>query len=427
VTRVLVVGSGGREHALAWRLARDPSVTELLAAPGNPGIAQHASCVPVAADDLHGLVALAEREDVGLTVVGPEGPLVAGLADRLLERGLAVFGPSAAAARIEGSKRWAKDLCERHGIPAGGSRSASTLDEAVDALDAFGPPYVVKADGLAAGKGVVITEDRGEAVRAVERSLLEGAFGEAGSTVVVEEHLEGREVSAFALADGTSGVALAFAQDFKRVGDDDAGPNTGGMGAYTPVPFVDAATAERIRTEVLERTVAVMAAEGVSYRGVLYAGVMLTDRGPKVLEFNCRFGDPETQAILPLLGSEPAGLFLACVGGRLGAARIDLMPGACVTVVIASGGYPTPGPTGFAISGLEAAGEVEGATVFHSGTAERQGRVVTAGGRVLSVSATGPSIAEARDRAYEAVRRVSFEGMHLRTDIAALAVKEEGT
>jgi phosphoribosylamine--glycine ligase len=427
VTRVLVVGSGGREHALVWRLARDPSVTELLAAPGNPGIAQAATRVPVAADDLHGLVALAEREDVDLTVVGPEGPLVAGLADRLRERGLAALGPSAAAARLEGSKRWAKDLCERHGIPAGASRSASTVEEAVDALDAFGPPYVVKADGLAAGKGVVITEDRGEAVRAIERSLLEGAFGEAGSMVVIEEHLEGREVSAFALADGTSAVALAFAQDFKRVGDDDAGPNTGGMGAYTPVPFVDAATAERIRTEVLERTVAVMAAEGVPYRGVLYAGVMLTDRGPKVLEFNCRFGDPETQAILPLLGSEPAAPFLACAGGRLGGARIEPMPGACVSVVIASGGYPAPGPTGFAISGLEAAGKVDGATVFHSGTAERQGRVVTAGGRVLSVSATGPSIAEARDRAYEAVGRVSFEGMQLRTDIAALAAKEEGT
>src|SRR5262245_33576950 len=282
--KVLVVGSGGREHALAWRLGRDPSVSDLLAAPGNPGIARHATCVPVAADDLDGLVALAEREDVDLTVVGPEGPLVAGLADRLSERGRAVFGPSAAAARLEGSKAWAKDLCERHGIPAGGSRSARTVDEAADALDAFGPPYVVKADGLAAGKGVVITEDREEAVGAIARSLVEGSFGQADSTVVVEEHLEGREVSAFALSDGTTAVPLAFAQDFKRAGDDDAGPNTGGMGAFTPVPFVDAETAERIRTNVIERTVAAMAAEGVPYRGVLYAGLMLTERGPKVLE-----------------------------------------------------------------------------------------------------------------------------------------------
>jgi phosphoribosylamine--glycine ligase len=427
VTKVLVVGSGGREHALAWRLSRDPSVTELLAAPGNPGIARHATCAPVAADDLDGLVALADREDVDLTVVGPEGPLVAGLADRLSERGRAVFGPSAAAARLEGSKAWAKNLCERYGIPAGGSRPARTVDEAVDALEAFGPPYVVKADGLAAGKGVVITEDREEAVGAIERSLVEGAFGEAGSTVVVEEHLEGREVSAFALADGTTALPLAFAQDFKRMGDDDAGANTGGMGAYAPVPFVDVETAERIRTDVLERTVAAMAAEGVPYRGVLYAGLMLTESGPKVLEFNCRFGDPETQVLLPLLGSDPAGLFLACGAGTLGGARVEPLPGACVTVVVASGGYPAPGPMGFEVSGLEAAEDVAGVTVFHSGTAKRQGRVVTAGGRVLSVSAAGPSIAEARDRVYEAVGRVSFEGMQHRTDIAALAAKEEGT
>jgi phosphoribosylamine---glycine ligase len=425
--KVLVVGSGGREHALAWRLARDPSVTSLLAAPGNPGIAGQATCVPVGADDLDGLVSLVEREDVDLTVVGPEGPLVAGLADRLSERGRAVFGPSAAAARLEGSKAWAKDLCERHGIPSGGSRSARTVDEAVDALDAFGAPYVVKADGLAAGKGVVITEDRDEAVRAIERALVEGAFGNAGSTVVVEEYLEGREVSAFALADGTNAVVLGFAQDFKRVGDDDAGPNTGGMGAYTPVPFVDAATADRIRVDVLERTVAALAAEGVPYRGVVYAGLMLTERGPKVLEFNCRFGDPETQAIMPLLASEPGELLRACADGALGDGRVERLPGACVTVVIASGGYPAAGTTGIEVSGLEAAGELEGVTVFHAGTAERQGRVVTAGGRVLSVSATGATIGRARDRAYEAVERLSFEGMQHRTDIAALAAKEEGT
>ena len=425
--KVLVVGSGGREHALAWRLARDPSVTELLAAPGNPGIAGVARCEAVPADDLDGLVALAEREDTDLVVVGPEVPLVVGLVDRLSDRGRAVFGPSAAAARLEGSKAWAKGLCERHAIPAGGSRSARSMEEGVDALDAFGPPYVVKADGLAAGKGVVITEDRAEAVHAIERALVGGAFGQAGSTVVVEEHLEGREVSAFALADGSTAVPLAFAQDFKRIGDDDTGPNTGGMGAYTPVPFVDAAMAEAIGTDVLERTVAAMAAEGVPYRGVLYAGLMLTADGPKVLEFNCRFGDPETQVVLPLLGSEPAALFRACAEGTLPGAGVEIRPGACVTVVVASGGYPASGPTGFEISGLAEAGALEGVTVFHSGTAERQGRVVTSGGRVLSVSAIGRSIAEARDRAYEAVGRVSFEGMQHRTDIAALAAKEEGT
>ena len=425
--RVLVVGAGGREHALAWRLARDPAVQKLFAAPGNAGIARDAECVRVAPDDAAGMLAFVERERIDLTVVGPEGPLVAGLADRLAERGHPVFGPSSEAARLEGSKAWAKDLCGRYGIPAASGLRADSMSEALGALDAFGPPYVVKADGLAAGKGVVITEERDEAVRALERALVEGEFDEAGSTVLVEEHLTGREVSAFALADGTTALTLAFAQDFKRVGDDDAGPNTGGMGAYSPVPFVDDATAERIRTDVVERTIRAMADEGVPYRGVLYAGLMLTDAGPRVLEFNCRFGDPETQALMPRLASEPAALFLACARGELPSRRVDLRPGACVTVVLASGGYPGAYETGFEIEGLEAAERVEGATVFHSGTAERQGRVVTAGGRVLSVSATGSSIAEARERAYDASGRVSFGGMRYRADIAALAAKEERT
>jgi phosphoribosylamine---glycine ligase len=425
--RVLVVGAGGREHALAWRLARDPAVQKLFAAPGNAGIAREAECVLVAPDDAAGMLAFVERERIELTVVGPEGPLVAGLADRLAERGHPVFGPSSEAARLEGSKAWAKDLCERYGIPAAGGLRAASMSEALGALDAFGPPYVVKADGLAAGKGVVITEERDEAVRALERALVEGEFGEAGSTVLVEEHLTGREVSAFALADGTTALPLAFAQDFKRAGDDDAGQNTGGMGAYSPVPFVDDATAERIRTDVVERTIRAMADEGVPYRGVLYAGLMLTDAGPRVLEFNCRFGDPETQALMPRLDSEPAALFLACARGELPSRPVDLRPGACVTVVLASGGYPEAYETGFEIEGLEAAERVEGATVFHSGTAERQGRVVTAGGRVLSVSATGSSIAEARERAYDASGRVSFGGMRYRADIAALAAKEERT
>jgi phosphoribosylamine--glycine ligase len=425
--RVLVVGAGGREHALAWRLARDPAVQKLFVAPGNAGVAREAECVRVAPDDAAGMLAFVERERIDLTVVGPEGPLVAGLADRLAERGHPVFGPSSGAARLEGSKAWAKDLCERYGIPAAGGLSAGSMSEALGALDAFGPPYVVKADGLAAGKGVVITEERDEAVRALERALVEEEFGDAGSTVLVEEHLTGREVSAFALADGRTALPLAFAQDFKRVGDDDAGPNTGGMGAYSPVPFVDDATAERIRTDVVEPTIRAMADEGVPYRGVLYAGMMLTDAGPRVLEFNCRFGDPETQALMPRLASEPAALFLACARGELPSRRVDLRPGACVTVVLASGGYPRAYETGFEIEGLEAAERVEGATVFHSGTAERRGRVVTAGGRVLSVSATGSSIAEARDRAYDASGRVSFEGMRYRADIAALAAKEERT
>jgi phosphoribosylamine--glycine ligase len=425
--RVLVVGAGGREHALAWRLARDPAVERVLAAPGNAGIAREALCFGVAADDVDGLLALVEHERVDLAVVGPEGPLVAGLADRLAAAGLPVFGPSSEAARLEGSKGWAKDLCERYGIPAAGSLSAATMSEGLAALDEFGPPYVVKVDGLAAGKGVVVTEERDRAVRALELALVQGEFGDAGSTVVVQEHLSGREVSAFALADGATALPLGFAQDFKRVDDDDAGPNTGGMGAYSPVPFVEGAIAERIRTEILERTVRALAEEGIPYRGVVYAGLMLTDEGPRVLEFNCRFGDPETQVLMPLLRSEPAELLLACSRGELGNAKAELRPGACVTVVLASGGYPGPYETGFAIEGLDAAEAVEGATVFHSGTAERRGRVVTAGGRVLSVSATGASVAEARDRAYEASARLWFEGMRHRTDIAELAAKEERT
>jgi phosphoribosylamine---glycine ligase len=425
--RVLVVGAGGREHALAWRLAHDPAVERVLAAPGNAGIARVATCFGVAADDVDGLIAIVERERVDLAVVGPEGPLVAGLADRIAAAGHPVFGPSSQAARLEGSKGWAKDLCDRYGIPAAGGLRAATMSQALGALDEFGPPYVVKVDGLAAGKGVVVTEERDEAVRALELALVEGEFGDAGSTVVVEEHLSGREVSAFALADGATALPLGFAQDFKRVGDEDAGPNTGGMGAYSPVPFVDEAIAERIRTEILERTVRALAAEGVPYRGLLYAGLMLTDEGPRVLEFNCRFGDPETQVLMPRLRSEPAELLLACARGDLGNAETGLRPGACVTVVLASGGYPGAYETGFVIEGLDAAEGVEGTTVFHSGTAERQGRVVTAGGRVLSVSATGASIAEARDRAYEATARLSFEGMRHRTDIAELAAKEERT
>ena len=432
--RVLVVGGGGREHALAWRLGRDRSVTDVLAAPGNPGIGQVARCVDVRADDHDGLIELARRERVDLVVVGPEAPLVAGLADAMQASGVAVFGPSAAAARLEGSKAFAKDLMLRAGVPAARSATFTRRDwedeprGALSFLDELGGgPAVVKADGLAAGKGVVVAETRDEAAEAIEAALGRGAFGEAGASIVIEERLEGPEVSAFALTDGRRVAQLGFAQDAKRIGDDDTGPNTGGMGAFSPVPSVDASTAERIRVEVLERTVAAMAADGIAYRGVIYAGLMLTDDGPKVLEFNCRFGDPETQALMPLLATAPAERLLGCAQGTLGDGAIELDPLACVTVVLASGGYPGEHRTGFEISGLDAAAATPGAIVFHSGTAERRGRVVTAGGRVVSVSAVGGSFAEARDRAYEAASHVEFEGRYHRTDIAARAAKEEGT
>ncbi|HEY7755491.1 MAG TPA: phosphoribosylamine--glycine ligase [Actinomycetota bacterium] len=422
--RVLVVGGGGREHALVWRLARDPGIDRILSAPGNAGIAGLAECVAVRADDVPGIVDLVERERVDLTVVGPEGPLVAGLADALDAAGRPVFGPTRAAARLEGSKSWARALCDRHGIPAARSRAVTSLPEGLDALEAFEPPYVVKADGLAAGKGVVIAEDRERAGAALAAALRDRAFGDAGATVLIEEFLTGREVSAFALSDGRSVLPIGFAQDFKRVGDGDVGPNTGGMGAYSPVPFVDEAVAAAIVRDVLERTVEAMAAEGTPYRGVVYAGLMLTDDGPKVLEFNARFGDPETQVVVPRLEADLAELLVACADGTLGDHRAEVGPRACVTVVLASGGYPGDHATGVAIDGLGDAASVDGALVFHAGTAERRGRVVTAGGRVLSVGALGDDLAQARTRAYEACSRISFEGMHYRSDIAAEAAEE---
>jgi phosphoribosylamine--glycine ligase len=299
------------------------------------------------------------------------------------------------------------------------------MDEGLQALDAHGPPYVVKADGLAAGKGVVIAEERRDAVDALEACLVRGSFGEAGATVLVEEHLTGREVSAFALTDGRRSVPLAMAQDSKRVGDGDAGPNTGGMGAFSPVPFVDPGTAERIWSDVLARTAEALRIEGIDYRGVLYAGLMLTPDGPRLLEYNCRFGDPETQVLMPRIAGGLARALLACAQGDLDDAGVELSEGACVTVVAASGGYPGPYPTGVEIAGLEDAMAVDDAVVFHAGTVERQGRVVTSGGRVLAVSGRGDTIGEARATAYEALSRITFEGMHHRRDIAEAATEEE--
>jgi phosphoribosylamine--glycine ligase len=416
--RVLVVGGGGREHALVWALTKSPAVDEVYAAPGNAGIAELATCLPIDALDTVRILEAVGREGIDLTVVGPEAPLVAGLVDELQARGHRAFGPTAAAARIEASKSWAKDLCRRHGIPAPASEAFDDLTRATMYLDAFEPPYVVKADGLAAGKGVTVAATREDAVAALRAALVEGAFAAAGERVLLEEHLAGQEISALALTDGRAVLPLVLAQDFKRVFDGDLGPNTGGMGAYSPVPFVDAVTETAIIGDVLEATVGALAAEGIEYRGVLYAGLMLTEEGPKVLEFNARFGDPETQAILPRLDSDLAAALLASAGGDLGTTRLSWRPEACVTVVLASAGYPGPDETGRPIDGLEEAAKVEDAMVFHAGTARRDGRVVTAGGRVLAVSALGKDLAAARQRAYEVANLVSFEGKHHRTDIA---------
>jgi phosphoribosylamine---glycine ligase len=416
--RLLVVGQGAREHALAWRLAQNPSVDRMFAAPGNAGIEDLATCLPVAASDVPGIVELVEREQIDLTVVGPEAPLVAGLVDELEARGYWAVGPTKEGARLEGSKVWARELCEKHGIPGPRARAFTDPDEASAYLGETEPPYVVKADGLAAGKGVTVAGTREEAVRALNEALVEGVFGDAGSTVLVEEYLEGKEVSALALTDGRAVVPLMLAQDFKRARDRDQGPNTGGMGAYSPVPWVDAETQSRIVEDVLKATVRALEQEGIRYRGVLYAGLMLTSDGPKLLEFNCRFGDPEAQAVIPRLLSDLGESLLACVEGNLGHYRLQWMPGGCVTVVLASGGYPGVHRTGLEIRGLADAANLEGVLLFHGGTARRDGKVMTAGGRVLSVTALGKDLVEARSRAYEACSRISFEGMHYRKDIA---------
>jgi phosphoribosylamine--glycine ligase len=423
--KVLVVGGGGREHALIWGLARSRSVTSLHAAPGNAGIAQLATCHAVGADDIDGVVKLVEELDADLTVIGPEAPLVAGLADVLTGRGRTVFGPSAAAARIEGSKAFAKHILYLENIPTalGGSFVDAELAIAFVDQELHGRA-VIKADGLAGGKGVVVAQDRETVVGAIEDCLLNGAFGTAGSTVVVEQLLEGPEISAFALVDGETVVPLGFSQDHKRIGDGDTGPNTGGMGAYAPLPFVDPAMEAVIWEQIVRPAVRRMSQEGARFRGLLFTGLMLTEDGPKVLEFNARFGDPETAVVIPRLNADLADLLLSTARGELSKHSVPAFrDGAALTVVLASAGYPGAYTTGVPIEGLAEAAAVEGITVFHAGTAQQGDRVVTAGGRVLAVTALGDSLTQARDRAYRAVSLIRFDGMQYRHDIAASAAE----
>jgi phosphoribosylamine--glycine ligase len=400
--KVLLVGSGGREHALAWKLAQAPSLDELHVAPGNPGIARHGHCHPVRAEDGEALLDLARTIGTELVLVGPEAPLVAGVADELRHRGYDWFGPGRDAARIEGSTSLAKDV-----LRAAGVATAAALVEAR-------PPCVVKADGLAAGKGVYVCRTAAE----VEEGLAAAAAFDG--PVVVEELLEGPEVSLFALCDGTRALPLAPAQDFKRAYDGDEGPNTGGMGSYAPVPGLDEDEVERLLDEVHRPVLAELAGRGTPFVGLLFAGLMLTADGPKVLEFNCRFGDPETQSVLPLVEGDLLQACAAAAHGDLGGVALELAPGAAVTVVVAAGGYPESGDRGTPIDGIEAA-EADGALVFHAGTALQGGRVRTNGGRVLDVTAVAPTLAEARERAYEAVGRISFPGARWRRDIALAA------
>ncbi len=409
--KVLVIGTGGREHALALALARDPNVTEVHAAPGNPGIADVAALHAVDPLDPEAVGALAESLSADLVVVGPEAPLVAGVADAVRARGISCFGPSKDAAQLEGSKAFAKDVMAAAEVPTALARVCSTPEEAADALDSFGAPYVVKDDGLAAGQGVVVTSDRDEAI----------AHATGCERVVIEQYLDGPEVSLFAITDGTTVLPLQPAQDFKRVGDGDAGPNTGGMGAYTPLPWAPAGLVKEVTARVLQPTVDEMARRGTPFVGLLYAGLALTDRGIEVVEFNARFGDPETQPLLAMLTS-PLGVVLkAAADGCLDeVGPLSWREGAAVAVVLSAHSYPATPRTGDVITGIDKAAALEGVDVIQAGTAlDGEGRLVTAGGRVLAVTATGADVAEARARAYGGVAAIDIPGSHHRTDIAA--------
>jgi phosphoribosylamine--glycine ligase len=420
--RVLLVGGGGREHALAWKIAQSPRLDRLIAAPGNPGLASHAECVAVKDTEIEDLVTLAKRESVDLVVVGPELPLSLGIADRLRETGFAVFGPSRAAARLESSKAFAKDLMERYGIPTARFKTFHDAAAAGRFCRDLGAPLVVKTDGLAAGKGAIVCATLDDADRALRLCLEDGAFGEAGRTVVVEEFMEGEEASFFVVTDGTSALPFQAAQDHKTIFDGDRGPNTGGMGAYSPAPVMDAATERRVMEEIVTPTLAAMAREGAPYSGVLYVGLMLTDRGPRVVEFNCRFGDPECQAIVPRLEDDLLPVLDAVARGRGLPASLRWRAESSVCVVLASHGYPGTPRLGDPIGGLDAALGLPGVNVFHAGTARRDGALVTSGGRVLGVQALGADIRAAIARAYEAVALIRFDGMQWRSDIGRRAL-----
>ena len=422
--KVLVVGSGGREHALAWKLSQSPALTRLYAAPGNPGIARLAECVPIKAEAISDVAAFAEGERIDLTVIGPELPLALGIVDAFQERKLPCFGPRRDAARIESSKAFAKALMARHGIPTARARSFTDPREAARYARSLGAPLVVKADGLAAGKGVTVCRDLPSELEAIEQMMVKKIFGGAGATVVIEECLEGEEASVFALTDGTHVLPLEAAQDHKAVFDDDQGPNTGGMGAYSPAPAVSESVANVVMEKILIPTVEAMAEAECPYCGVLYAGLMLTASGPKVLEFNARFGDPETQPLLARMESDLLPLLHAVATGASLPKAVHFRPETAVCVVLASGGYPGDYATGKPITGIEAAETVPGVVVFHAGTAIRDGHLLTAGGRVLGVTALGLTPRAAIERAYRAISKIHFDGMHYRRDIGQRAIRE---
>jgi len=421
--KVLLLGSGGREHALVWKLRQSPRVTQVYCVPGNGGIAADADCLPGNLKSLDGLLETAARIHPDLIVVGPELPLSLGVVDEFSRRGFRIFGPTATAARLESSKAFAKEFMQRHNVPTAGYAVCASEAGLRDALAHFSPPVVVKADGLAAGKGVVICRSIEEAA-AVSIDMLSGKLLEgAGRRLVLEEFLEGEEVSFMVVSDGERVVPLAAAQDYKRVGDDDTGPNTGGMGSYSTDALLDGEMREWLLTHVARPVVDGMQAEGSPYKGILYCGLMMTARGPQVLEFNCRFGDPETQPVLMRMESDLLGAFIASIEGRVSEGDLRWSRDPTVCVVLASGGYPGSYEVGKKITGIEEADRLEGVKVFHAGTTLRDGAFYTAGGRVLGVTARGADLAQAVERAYAGVARISFEGMHYRKDIAARALK----
>ncbi|GLV23818.1 phosphoribosylamine--glycine ligase [Sphingobium sp. TomTYG45] len=422
---ILLLGSGGREHALAWKLAQSPSLTTLYAAPGNPGIAQHATLVDLDATDHRAVVDFCLRHAIGLVVIGPEAPLVDGLADNLRVKGYPVFGPGKKAAQLEGSKGFTKDLCKRAHIPTAAYERTHSKDGAIAALGDFGLPVVIKADGLAAGKGVIIAETRNQAVEAIE-DMFSGAFGAAGAEVVLEEFMTGEEASFFALTDGSAILPFGSAQDHKRVGDGDTGPNTGGMGAYSPARVLTPELEAEVIEKIIRPTVETLAAEGTPYSGVLYAGLMLTDEGPKLIEYNARFGDPECQVLMMRFDGDLVELLLAVAQERLAEqGPVTLADRTALTVVMAANGYPGTPEKGGTIGGIDAA-EASGARVFHAGTADKDGVLVANGGRVLNVTASGSSVGEAHAAAYRAVDAIEFPTGFCRRDIGWREVEREG-
>lgn len=422
--KVLVVGSGGREHALVWKIAQSPLVKKIYCAPGNAGISAQAECINIKADDIPGLLDFASKNKVDLTVVGPELPLTLGIVDEFSKKGLKIFGPTKDGARIEGSKVFAKELMRRYGIPTAEFRTFTERNEALDYILEKGTPIVIKADGLAAGKGVVIVRSMNEARKAIDDIMVKKIFGDAGKKVVIEECIEGEEVSVICITDGEDFVLLPSSQDHKRLYDNDKGPNTGGMGAYSPVPFFNDSISKKVINRIIKPLISAFSKDGVKYTGALYAGLMMRKDNPYVLEFNCRFGDPETQPIMMTIKSDIVEIMLSTVEGRISKTRIESNNNSAVCVVMASGGYPGEYKKGFEIRGIDRVKELKDIVVFHAGSAFKDGKIITAGGRVLGVTGVGNDLNSAIDRTYKAVSMITWEGVHFRKDIGRKGIKK---